>query len=390
MSRVVGRLPPAGDPIRPAQLARLLRGRHDTVSLAEALATRLGVRSVALHASGREAMRAALAALAARTGRREVVIPAYTCFSVPASAVAAGLRVRLVDQGERAAIDPAALARLPLERAAAVVVTNLFGFAEPIGEVARLARAAGACVVDDAAQAFGAACEGAQAGTRGDLGVLSFGRGKPLSALGGGALVAPEGAPPAPERSAGGGPLAGLRALARAAAWDAALAPAVFAALARVPALGIGETRFDPGFARGGIDPAAAALASAVLPDVDAAARARAADAARLAAAVESASALRALRAWPQDVAVFPRLALLAPSGEARDRAIERLAAVGAGATTMYPSTLAEIVALEPELEGTADCPGARDFAARLLTLPVNGSLRGARLEAALAALAEA
>ena len=51
-------------------------------------------------------------------GRDEVLVPAYTCFSIPASAVAAGLCVRLVDVTLSGRIDAKALDPLPLEGAA--------------------------------------------------------------------------------------------------------------------------------------------------------------------------------------------------------------------------------------------------------------------------------
>ena len=77
-------------------------------------------------------MRRAFLEASARTGRTEVVLPAYACFSIAAAAAAARMRIRLVDVDERGQIDAGSLARLPLERAAAVVVCNLFGIAEPI------------------------------------------------------------------------------------------------------------------------------------------------------------------------------------------------------------------------------------------------------------------
>ena len=95
------RLPPTGDPIDAGE-RRLALGLADPErTLREGLRAWLAVDEVQLHASGRAALRALLAALASRSGRREVVIPAYCCLSVPAAAVAAGLRVRLVDVDAR-------------------------------------------------------------------------------------------------------------------------------------------------------------------------------------------------------------------------------------------------------------------------------------------------
>ena len=71
---------------------RALRGRGGAIDAAErtagALSARLGGRPVGLYASGRAALVALLAHLRAATGRDEVVLPAYCCYSVAAAAVA--------------------------------------------------------------------------------------------------------------------------------------------------------------------------------------------------------------------------------------------------------------------------------------------------------------
>ena len=114
---------------------------------------------------------------------------------------------------------------------------------------------------------FGKYPFGLERGDYGEVGLLSFGRGKPLSALGGGALAWGDsnGAIPAPPPAAA----RRLAGVARALAFDLALQPALFRCLASVPSLGIGETRFDPDFARGGIDGASLCLAAALVPDLE-------------------------------------------------------------------------------------------------------------------------
>ena len=383
----LGWLPSAGLPISSRQLLDLANSVDSARRLREGLAERLSVNRVSLRSSGRDALRAILASASSHTGRDEVVIAAYTCFSVPAAAVACGLRVRIVDVTEDGRIDLKAFERLPLERAAAVVVCNLFGLAEPISPIAEQSRAAGALVIDDAAQAFGASAPDGVVGGRGDAGILSFGRGKPLSGLGGGAIVWnhwPEELTdhilPEPARA---------KALLKAAAYNVALQPAVFQALSSVPALGIGETHFDVDFERGPIDPAALALAAAAFPRVEAEAIERAEDAERLAAAFRERTALRPLLAAPGFRGVYPRLFALAPDGERRDAALEALRPLGAGVTGMYPTALDQIPGLRPHLRGVDDYPGARDLAGRLLTFPTHASLRGRRLRRVEAVLAE-
>ena len=384
---VLGWLPSAGLPITPRQLYSVANGDDPARQLRAGLAERLGVERVSLRASGREALRTVLASVSSHSGRDEVVIAAYTCFSVPAAAVACGLRVRIVDVTEDGRIDLKALERLPLERAAAVVVCNLFGLAEPLAEVAALSHANGALVIDDAAQAFGACGPDGVAGGRGDAGILSFGRGKPLSGLGGGAIVwsdwpedLTEPITPEPARA---------KAVVKAAVYNVALQPAVFRALSSIPALGIGETHFDVDFTRGPIDSAALALAAAALPETCAEAAARAEDAERLVAAFEDRVALRPLIAGPSSRGVYPRLFALAPNGEKRDAALEALRPLGTGVTGMYPSALDQVPGLRPHLRGVDDYPGARELAGRLLTFPTNGRLTGRRLAGALEVLAE-
>ncbi|HEX2485072.1 MAG TPA: aminotransferase class V-fold PLP-dependent enzyme [Myxococcota bacterium] len=376
------RQPPAGSPIGFAELWTLSRERYPERSLASLLEQRLGRSPVSFHASGREALRVALTRLAAQRERGEVLVPAYTCYSVPAAAVAAGLRVRLVDVGPRGQIDVERLRTAPLERAAALVVTNLFGVAEPVREARELLRDAGAALVDDAAQALGATSPDGAAGARGDLGVLSFGRGKPLSGLGGGALVggAADGADAAPSARRGA-------ALLRALAYDVARAPLVFRWLALVPFLHVGETSFDPAFRRGPIDGSALSLAAAALARFDDDARARAGRAAVLAERIEAETRFEPIRPGAGATGVFPRLALLAPTPRARDAALARLRDLGA--TLLYPASLDAVPGLRPHLADPSDCEGARSLAARLLTLPTHAGLAGARLERAVRALAE-
>jgi perosamine synthetase len=367
----LSRFAPGGSPIPLRALGRVLAGRDAEAELCAGLAQRVGAREVTLHASGREALRVAFAYLAERSGRREVVVPAYVCFSVPAAAVAAGLSVRLVDVDESGRIDARSLAQLPLENAAALVVANLFGVAEPLRDVLPLARAAGVALVDDAAQALGARSAEGPAGGRGELGVLSFGRAKPLSALGGGAIAWP-GDPPRGVRHAPVTPRP-LPAALRALAYDAVRWPAVLGVLARIPALGIGETVYDTDFTRGPVPGAALCLAHALLPELEAGNRERAQVAAELVTALRD-TGFRPIAADPGATAVYPRLGVVAPSAAAREAALGALRPLGA--SRFYPSSLAQVVPLRAHLAGAGVHPGAEQLASRLFTLPTHAAVR--------------
>lgn len=383
------RLAPGGSAIPLRTIAAAARAGPEAAApaLRRALAARFPDHEATLHASGRDALRAGLAALAGRSGRDEVVLPAYACYSIPAAAVRAGLKVRLVDTDARGWISPEALAKTPLDRAAAVVVTNLFGVPEPVEPIAALVADAGAEIVDDAAQAFGARAREGPVGARGALGLLSFGRGKPLSALGGGALLRRTTAPAiAGVEEIEPQAASGIGAVIRALAYDVARAPAVLGPLARIPALGIGTTVYDPDFSSGAIAREALALAAASMPALDAANSDRAQRAGDLARVLRATTRFEPLVPRPGEQAIHPRLGLVAPSGTARDRALARLAADGA--TAMYPATLDAVDGLSAHLRPGPAHPGARDFCARLLTLPTHAGMTARRIDRIGAVLA--
>ena len=134
-----------------------------------------------------------LRALARRAGpgRDEVAIPSYTCYTVAAAVVLAGLRPRVVDIApETLDFSAAALDAVDFSRVLAIVPTNLFGLPSNLPALAARARAHGAFLIDDAAQAFGAAIGGRASGTWGEAGLYSLDKGKNITAIEGGLAVA--------------------------------------------------------------------------------------------------------------------------------------------------------------------------------------------------------
>src|SRR5687768_15799273 len=99
----VGRtLPPAAAPIGPPEIVSGFRGIvHGEKSLdrfRSELKEYFGVKHCFLVCSGRAAFTLILLALEELSpGRKDVVIPAFTCYSVPSSVVRARLKLRLCD-----------------------------------------------------------------------------------------------------------------------------------------------------------------------------------------------------------------------------------------------------------------------------------------------------
>jgi dTDP-4-amino-4,6-dideoxygalactose transaminase len=191
----IGRtVPPAAAPLGWADLCHAVAGAMSPVRslslLEREIARHFGVRHVFLVSSGTAALTLTLKALKSMSRRTGVVIPAYTCFSVPAAVAQAGLRPVLCD------IDPATFDfdyRLLEEHLGpntlCVLGHNLFGIPSDVAGIRALCAPRGIFVVEDAAQAMGTEDDGRAVGTRGDVGIFSLGRGKNITCGSGGIIV---------------------------------------------------------------------------------------------------------------------------------------------------------------------------------------------------------
>ena len=140
-------------------------------------------------ASGTLAVEAALRALGVGPGD-EVALAAYEYESNFLTVHALGAKPVLVEvAAHNWNLDPAALAAAISSRTKAVICSHLHGGIVPMREVTEIARSRNIGIVEDAAQAPGATVQGRPAGTWGDIGVLSFGGSKLLTAGRGGALL---------------------------------------------------------------------------------------------------------------------------------------------------------------------------------------------------------
>jgi dTDP-4-amino-4,6-dideoxygalactose transaminase len=157
--------------------------------LEQRLAQYHGVTCALTCASGTFAVEVALRALKVGPGD-EVIVAAYDYGGNFLSVHAVGARPVLIDvAADNWNLDPGQLAAAVGPATRAVIVSHLHGGIVPMAEVMKFAGAQGLRVVEDAAQAPGAVIEGRRAGTWGDVGVLSFGGSKLLTAGRGGALL---------------------------------------------------------------------------------------------------------------------------------------------------------------------------------------------------------
>ena len=178
--------PTAGLPLQWADL--LPWGGGD---FAQQLAAWLGVHSVQLECSGTSALMVALRSLRQlRPERSEVIAPAYTCPLVALAIAQCGLQMRLCDlRADALDMDADCLRQLCSDKTLAVLPTHLCGRVADVDAALQCAHAVGAYVIEDAAQALGARCEGQSVALKGDVGFFSLAVGKGLSTFEGGVLI---------------------------------------------------------------------------------------------------------------------------------------------------------------------------------------------------------
>ncbi|MEG1736491.1 MAG: DegT/DnrJ/EryC1/StrS family aminotransferase, partial [Comamonas sp.] len=178
--------PTAGLPLQWADL--LPWGADD---FAVQMAVWLGVQSVQLECSGTSALMVALRSLKRlRPERSEVIAPAYTCPLVALAIAQCGLQLRLCDlRVDALDMDADCLRLLCSDKTLAVLPTHLCGLVADVDAALQCARAVGAYVIEDAAQALGARSNGKSVGLKGDVGFFSLAVGKGLSTFEGGVLI---------------------------------------------------------------------------------------------------------------------------------------------------------------------------------------------------------
>ena len=369
--------PPAHSPLTAAAIGRGLKAALATGTARQALAALLcghfAADDVVLTDSGTSALALAIrGALAARPGAA-VALPAWSCYDVATAADAAGASVLCYD------LDPATLGpdwaslRAALSAgAAAVVAVHAYGVPVDLEAMRREADTAGAVIVEDAAQAVGAALHGHAVATLAARAVLSFGRGKGLTGGGGGALLlrGTASARMARDGLAPGG--RGVRALAGAAAQWVLARPSLYGLPASLPFLGLGQSVYRDAHAPRVIGAAEAAIVLAAWEPSFAEVGVRRANAAVLLESVPP--AFGRVMAPPGAEPSWLRLPLVAPPAAAA--AADRRAAHVLGVYRGYPRPLVDLPGFGGRIRNRENAyPGARTLAERLVTLPTHGHL---------------
>ncbi|MBM4298834.1 MAG: aminotransferase class V-fold PLP-dependent enzyme, partial [Deltaproteobacteria bacterium] len=152
------------------------------------IVTALDVAEARLCGSGSLALELALRGLGVGAGD-EVVLPTFCCTAAVPPILALGATPVLADVGAELNLTVETVQAVLTRKTRALIVPHLFGNPAEIDAIAESVRGEDIFVIDDAAQALGAAIGGRLVGSFGDAGIVSFGAEKVCAGIGGGVLI---------------------------------------------------------------------------------------------------------------------------------------------------------------------------------------------------------
>jgi len=365
-----------------AGLAGALGRGNPLGRLRDLLLSEYGSAGLILLDSGTSALRLAIEGAMAETGSDIVALPAYCCFDVATAAVGANARVALYDvRPETLGPDFDSLRRALEAGARTVVVAHLYGVPVDLDRSRQLADECGALLIEDAAQGAGGSWRGRQLGSWGDLGILSFGRGKGRTGGGGGALLA--------NTARGASILAGLREMPAGAGGLSKIVklsvqwafgrPSLYGIPASLPFLGLGETTYKEPWQPTGMStgPAAALLVNWEPSKREEEGRRRYASEWSMRNRRECSNAHPPARPPARPAEVWSGF-LRAPT--LTETAVTNSGRHDNGIMRGYPNVLAELAPVRERLQTKEPLPGADTLVTQLVTGP---SHRWKRQEAA-------
>ena len=315
----------------------------------------------------------------------EVILPAYTCPEVVSAVLYAGATPILVDLvQDHTWMDLDQLASKLSDKTIAVIAINFLGIPDRIDSIRELTNECEIKIIEDCAQAF--PVDDNENFYQGDLVVHSFGRGKPVSVLGGGVVVCRD--------------LSLISTLDRIknslteknenvkvtklkiTAYNLLISPYCYWLPESLPFLKLGQTVFHPmeklqlmdGFRKGllsvniiGYRDRSDAIQNGISKIVEQYSSSGVID---LSKHTDNSHFSRLLR--------YP---LLFADAQSRDAVFEVLDKQGLGASKLYKKSLPKIQGLEQILSTQAVFPQAESFASRLLTLPTHTAVMDKQVE---------
>ncbi|MEW6417372.1 MAG: DegT/DnrJ/EryC1/StrS aminotransferase family protein [Nitrospirota bacterium] len=374
-------IPPAAAPIGLKSLlhslAGIFFGKKYMVRLEDELKKYFGVKHVFLVSSGKAALTLILKSLKTLSPKKEqVLIPAYTCFSVPSAIVKAGLKVSLCD------IDPITfdfdyklLKEALHEDTLCVIPNHLFGIPANMDRINSLCKERGIFVVEDAAQAMGIKLNGKFLGTIGDIGFFSLGRGKNITCGSGGVIVTNSDVIADTIRKEygnlpGPGIIDTIKEFTKVLMMSIFIYPSLYWFPAGMPFLRIGETIFYTDFPIKRLSGMQAGLLRGWQKQLEDSNEIRKENAEYFSNRLRLRFRLRHSNSNTDSV-TFLRLPVLLEHKEIKDKLYPISHKLGLGLSKMYPTAINEIEEIKNQFNGKI-YPSAKEMAECLLTIPTH------------------
>jgi perosamine synthetase len=381
-------IPPVGSKIYLKDILESIKGSltnpHVIEDFREALQNYFGVKHCLLINSGRAALTAILMALKHEDKRDEVIIPSYTCFSVPAAIVRAGLKIGLCDiELETLDFNYEQLEAIISGRTLAIVPCHLFGLVSDVDRVIAIAKKKKIWVIEDAAQAMGAKLNGKYVGTIGDAGFFSLGRGKPMTTMGGGIIVTNN--DHLKENISiqvsmliqnSKSKIQNLEWLLQNLVYSIFLHPRLYWIPDRLLFLHLGETIYDPNFSIGPFIPIQAQQGLITLKRLKFENVLRCQKGSRYFKNLSKGNGIISPKPLDSSSPIYLRYPILLNHKNQRNKIYKSLKGQQLGSHFMYPSSIDGIEGISSHLNWKANQVIGRQVAERLLTLPTHAFLK--------------
>jgi perosamine synthetase len=343
-------LAPAGgfpDPLKVYEACK----RPGLVALAEqGLKEIFKADTISLCSNGKEGIEILCQHLASR-GFKKLVTGAYSCPDIVAAATRGGLKVRLTEVNS---ITLETVFSDLDEKTEVILLSNLYGLVDDIQGLNKFQ------IIDDACQAALSFDGETRVGAR-SIGVISFGRGKAVCGVGGGAIIGhKQSHKVSPEK---------LESLVKLFVYGILENPALYGIPASLPFLKLGETVFEPNYADSSLSIGKISTAYSALQNFE----------------NETALRIRNQELWVEHLknlnVRLPIFERKSPSAKPaltrfpvliqdnRDKVYSELAKAGAGASLSYPSTLDVLCKGSVEGSGFKE---ASKIALQIITLPTH------------------
>jgi perosamine synthetase len=383
----IGRtIPPAASPIGCRDifngLRGLIKGQEEIDRFREELKEYFGVKYCFLVSSGKAALTIILKSLhKLHADRKEILIPAFCCYSVPSAIIRAGLKIRLCD------VNPdtldfdfdqlkALLAEsLPKKKLLAIIPVHQFGLSSDIEQIEGLIIDSEVTVTEDAAQVMGNEIKGRKLGTIGNVGFFSLGRSKAISAVEGGIIITNDDEIARKiskqlETISKYSVLEQLKLLFQAFALAIFQHPSFFWFPKSLPFLRVGDTIYNPNFKIRKLSALQAGLVREWKAKLSEYSKLRRSSASRW-PSIFNEGAMPVFEYHNVDLVDFIRFPVRLQSFKVWRWTLKQSESQGLGIQLTYPDSINAIPELSPQFSGK-DFPVAGKLSRQILTLPVH------------------